>query len=70
MITSSNFGFQLTKIMNPKTFEDRLIASIYMIGSGLSILSFIQYYKKKYDTIFYTMIYIALRNNLRLLDLE
>ena len=71
------------EIWNPMTFEDRVLASIYMIGSFASsliasllitsLLSFILYFKKKADTIFMTLIYIfyiSVRQCNRLYDFE
>ena len=57
-------------IVYPKTLEERICNSLYMIGSAMSILSFTLYFKKKLDAIYLTMIYVALRNTLRLVDLE
>ena len=41
-----------------------------MIGGILSTISFILYYKRKADTVFYTMIYVGIRNGARMMDLE
>ena len=49
---------------------DKTFAYIYMIGSAFCALSFTLYKTKKVDFIYYTMIYIFLRNSLRMLDLE
>ena len=42
----------------------------YMMGSCASLLSFVLYFKKKADTIFMTLIYISVRQCIRLYDFE
>ena len=70
MITTSNALYQLINLVKPKTYEARYLASIYMIGSVLSYLSFGLYYYKKADCLYYTVIYDTFRNAFRMLDLE
>ena len=43
-VTVSNIGNQAEGIFYPKTFEERIIVPIYMIGSGICVLSFILYF--------------------------
>ena len=46
------------------------MAIIYMIGSILCYLSFVLYFYKKLDTVYFAVIYYNIRNVLPLLDLE
>lgn len=69
-VTLSNVTYQMNTILNPNTDEGLIIATVYMIGSVMSALSFILYLKKKADIIYLTMLYITIRNALRLFDLE
>ena len=69
-ITASNTCYQIMNVWNPKTQEERSCNSIYMIGSAMSIISFTLYFKKNFDTIYLTILYIAFRNTSRLLDFE
>lgn len=70
LVTLSNFTYQMNTILNPKTEEGRFIASLYMIGSVMSTLSFILFFKKKADTIYLTMLYLTFRNLMRIIDFE
>ena len=70
VVTAGNMWFQFSRIWKPMTFEDGLLASIYMMGSFASLLSFILYFKKKADTVFVTLIYISVRQCNRLYDFE
>ena len=52
VLTASNVLNQIVNILKPKSFEERIIAPIYMIGSVVSMLNFILYFKRKSDFIF------------------
>ena len=52
MITASNIINQINNIIRGITFEERIIAPIYMIGSVVSVFSFILYFKRRSDTLF------------------
>ena len=67
---TSNIAFQIGSMMNPRTEEHFMMASIYMIGSVFSILSVVLYKMKKLDTIYLLVLYSWSRNSIRLLDLE
>ena len=69
-ITTSNAVYQIVNAISPTTPEQRHLAIIYMVGSGLSYLSFALYYYKKVDTIYIAVIYYNIRNALTMLDLE
>ena len=69
-LTLINIMFQTINLFRPKTDQDFIMSSIYMIGSMMSATSFVLYYKKRFDTIYYTMIWVCIRNSIRILDLE
>ena len=41
-----------------------------MIGSVLSIVSFVLYFTKKLDAIYVTILYVTFRNLIRMMDFE
>lgn len=51
-VTISNMCIQMINILYPKSFEERIVVPVYMIGSIFSLMSFILYFKRRSDFIF------------------
>ena len=70
-LTTSNTFFQINTIMNKSTSDEAIrMAYIYSIGSFLSYVSIILYFKGIVDASYWLTLYYTIRNAIRLIDFE
>ena len=71
-LTTSNTVFQMATLMNQSKTSDEAVrmAKVYMVGSLISYISIILFFKGKLDVSYWLTLYYTVRNAIRLMDFE